>query len=523
MFFTSADASWPWNPTIRRCPAWRTLSRMAPSSAPEPLAHRVADLAAIRRLALGLEGGHRRLHRLAHVLERGGARLRDRLLHRGLDVGLRSLRGQVALQQRDLLLLLLDQLRPVGLAELEDGVLALADEALEHARGLGVVERRFLLDLAVHERGLGHAQRARAVGVLRLHGRGEVLLDPVDERNALGHRPRISRFRAILPHLRVLATASRIAAALLALAALAPPAHAAAPLARLADALAGEIAAAVHGSAVEIAPPEDRTGSGGSLALDLASLLRARLEGRVRLVSSGPRVRVDSVLAEGPGRLWVSARLTEEPGGRLVDVLAASAESDPMLLSLVPAGPAGGAGPLAVVAFRRTPLVEGRVLDVAPVGEDRVLVLYEDALALYRLDEAGLALLSRHELPASLPVRFPGGTIYVPPAEGAAWVLTSRSPRAVLFSFDNGRLEERQQAEALFWPRTPRGLRYRPGTNLLEGAVADLGEGPFLRLDPRGAAVAPDGRLWMASPEGPRAIDAKVGGGLARPAPEMLA
>jgi len=324
--------------------------------------------------------------------------------------------------------------------------------------------------------------------------------------------------------LGILAPASRITAALLTLAAIAASAHAAAPLARLADTLAGEIAGAAHGSAVEVATPEDRTRSGGSLALDLASLLRARLEGRVRLVSSGPRIRVDSVLAEGPGRLWVSARLTEEPGGRLVDVLAASAEADPMLLSLVPAGPAGGAGPLAVVAFRRTPPVEGRVLDVAPVGEDRVLVLYEDALALYRLDDTGLALLSRRELPApSLPVRFPGGTIYLPPAEGAAWVLTSRSPRAVLFGLDNGRLDERQQADALFWPRTPRGLRYRPGTNLLEGAVADLGDGPFLRLDPRGAAVAPDGRLWMGSPDGPRAIDVKVGGGLARPAPELIA
>jgi hypothetical protein len=313
-------------------------------------------------------------------------------------------------------------------------------------------------------------------------------------------------------------------AALVAFAALAAPAPAAAPLARLADTLASEIVAAVHGSAVEIATPEDRTGSGGSLALDLAALLRARLEGHARLAGSGPRIRVDSVLAEGRGRLWVSARLSEEPGGRLVDVLAASAESDPMLLSLVPAGPPVGAGPLAVVAFRRTPPLEGRVLDVALQGEDRVLVLYEDALALYRLDDAGLALLSRRELPAPLlPVRFPGGTIFLPSAEGAAWVLTSRTPRAVLFGLDGGRLEERQQADALFWPRTPRGLRYRPGTNLLEGAVGDLGDGPFLRLDPHGAALASDGRLWVASPEGPRAIDIRVGGGLARPAPELIA
>jgi hypothetical protein len=323
---------------------------------------------------------------------------------------------------------------------------------------------------------------------------------------------------------RVVAPASRTAAAVVAFTVTAAPAPSTAPLARLAETLASDIAASARGGAVEIATPEDRTGSGGSLALDLASLLRARLEGRVRLATSGPRIRVDSVLAEGPGRLWVSARLTEEPGDRLVDVLAASAESDPELLSLVPALPAGGAGPLAVVGFRRTPMLEGRVLDVAPVGDDRVLVLYEEALALYRLDEGGLALLSRRELPApSLPVRFPGGTIFLPPAEGAAWVLTSRSPRAVLFALDGGHLEERQQAEALFWPRTPRGLRYRPGTNLLEGAVADLGDGPFLRLDPRGAALTADGRLRIGSPEGPRAVELRAGGGLARPAPDVLA
>jgi hypothetical protein len=300
-------------------------------------------------------------------------------------------------------------------------------------------------------------------------------------------------------------------------------ARAAAPLSRLADTLAEEIVTAARGKAIEVAAPEDRTGRGGSLALDLQSLLRTRLEGRLRLATSGPRLRLDSVIAEGPGRLWVSARLTEEPGGELVDVLAASTEADPLLLSLVPAGPTGGAGPLAVVGLRRTPPVDGRVLDVAPVGEDRVLVLYDDALALYRLDEAGLSLLSRRELPApSSPVRFPGGTIFLPAAEGAAWVLTSRLSRAVLFGLDGGRLEERQQAEALFWPRTPRGLRYRAGTNLLEGAVADLGDGPFLRLESR-AAVTPDGRLRIASPEGPRTLDVRVGAGLARLSPDLLA
>ena len=301
-------------------------------------------------------------------------------------------------------------------------------------------------------------------------------------------------------------------------------ARAAAPLSRLADAMAEEIAAAGRGHAIEVGAAEDRTGAGGSLALDFQSLLRARLEGRARLATTGPRLRVDCVIAEAPGRLWASARLVELPGGRLVDVLAASAESDPALLSLVPTGPAGGTGPLAVVGSRRTSMVEGRVLDLALVGEEWVLVLYEDALALYRLSDDGLVLLSRRELPGPLaPVRFPGGTIYLPPTEGAVWVLTSRSPRAVLFGIEKGRLEERQQADALPWPRAPGGLRYRPGTNLVEGAVADLGDGPFLRLEPRGLALTPEGRLRVGSPEGARTLEVRGGGGVARLGSELIA
>ena len=315
-----------------------------------------------------------------------------------------------------------------------------------------------------------------------------------------------------------------ITAALVVHAVLAPPLQAAAPLSRLADALAAEVVAAARGHAVEVAAPEDRTGSGGSLGVDFQSLLRARLEGRLRLTASGARLRVDSVLAEGPGRLWVSARVTEEPGGRLVDVLAASVEADPMLLSLVPAGPAAGPGPLSVVASRRTPALEGRVLDLALPAEDRVLVLYDDALVLYRLEDDGLAVLSRRDLPGPLSaVRFPGGTIGLAAAEGSAWALTSRSPRAVLFGLDGGRLEEREQAAALPWPGAPHGLRYRPGTNLIEATLDDLGDGPFLRLDPRGLAVTAEGRLRLASAEGGRTLDVPAGSGLARLGTELLA
>ena len=195
-----------------------------------------------------------------------------------------------------------------------------------------------------------------------------------------------------------------------------------------------------------------------------------------------------------------------------------------MLLSLVPAGPAAGPGPLSVVASRRTPALEGRVLDLALPAEDRVLVLYDDALVLYRLEDDGLAVLSRRDLPGPLSaVRFPGGTIGLVAAEGSAWALTSRSPRAVLFGLDGGRLEEREQAAALPWPGAPHGLRYRPGTNLIEATLDDLGDGPFLRLDPRGLAVTAEGRLRLASAEGGRTLDVPAGSGLARLGTELLA
>ena len=42
---------------------------------------------------------------------------------------------------------------------------------------------------------------------------------------------------------------------------------------------------------------------------------------------------------------------------------------------------------------------------------------------------------------------------------------------------------ERHEAEALPWPGCPAGLRYRPGTNVLEGEIAGVGPGPFLALE----------------------------------------
>src|SRR5258708_37885577 len=102
---------------------------------------------------------------------------------------------------------------------------------------------------------------------------------------------------------------------------------------------------------------------------------------------------------------------------------------------------------------------------------------------------------------------------------GLVWAVTSRSPRASLFPVEEGgrRLGERVVADALPWPGSPGGLRFRPGTNLLEGTLDGLGAGPFLAATDAlmGAAVAPDGRLRMSAPAGPPSSGLRSGPGLA--------
>jgi hypothetical protein len=150
-------------------------------------------------------------------------------------------------------------------------------------------------------------------------------------------------------------------------------------------------------------------------------------------------------------------------------------------------------------------------------------VLYEDAVALYRLGETSSRCCRGATCRDRCARALPRGTILLPNGEDAAWVLTSRSPRAVLFGLEGGRLEERQQAAALPWPRSAGGLRYRPGTNLVEGVVADLGDGPFLRLEPRGLALTAEGRLRVGSPDGARTLEVKAGGALARLGSDLIA
>jgi len=265
---------------------------------------------------------------------------------------------------------------------------------------------------------------------------------------------------------------------------------------RLARSLAAQIAGAARGRPVELAVPEDRTGRGPGFALDLQALTVLRLrEAGSALADTGPRLRVEAVVTEGPDRMVVSARVVEEPGGGLVDVLSASVETDQasLPLSVLPRPPATAS--LDVLSSYRTPPLEETVLAIAPLGEEHLVALSPDDALLYRLEATGLAFQSRRALPGPpSTVRAPAGLIAAAPAEQAFWALTNRSPRAALFAVAGGRLALREEAAALPWPQSEDGLRFRPGTNLIEGRLQGVGAGPFVAVG-EGLAVAADGSL----------------------------
>jgi hypothetical protein len=159
------------------------------------------------------------------------------------------------------------------------------------------------------------------------------------------------------------------------------------------------------------------------------------------------------------------------------------------------------------VVLGRTPTPGRAVLDLAFLSEVHVVALTPQEILLYRWTDQGLAPVASRVLPGRAEaVRWPGGLLNVVEEDRAVWALASTRDQAVLFTLQSGRLAEGEQAAALPWPRCRSGLRYRPGTNLLEGEVDGLGPGPFLTLDAvAAAAVAPDGRLLVAG-TGPGAV-----------------
>lgn len=269
------------------------------------------------------------------------------------------------------------------------------------------------------------------------------------------------------------------------------------PLARLAESAADEIVRTAKGAVVELPATEDRTGRG--LALDLHALVLARLRGRLTLAGSGPRLRIASVVSETPGRLSFSARVLDEPAGTLVDLLSVSVPAGGSDVSFTPQRPpAPNGASIEVAGSNRTPALAATILDLAFLGPDRFLVLSPEEVSLYRWTSEGLSLLARRPLPGPLAaVRTPGGILVTSAQEDSFWALTSRAAKAALIAVEGARLVERQQADAVPWPGAPLGLRYRPGTNLIEGDLPSLGPGPFLDLDSSqgGVAVTADGRL----------------------------
>jgi hypothetical protein len=203
------------------------------------------------------------------------------------------------------------------------------------------------------------------------------------------------------------------------------------------------------------------------------------------------------------------------PLPRALTLAVAAALSVPFLVARAAARAGAGpgnsartAGPCPATLPSPLPLPL-RALDVALLGPDRLVVLGAEEVALFSLGERHVSLLSRRTLAGPFEVvRVPGGILHASEREAAVWAMTSRSRRAVLFALEKGDLVERQQAAALPFPACPGGLRYGPGTNLLEGDVEPLGRGPFLDVaaaEPL-LAVSPEGRLLAAgrSEMGPR-------------------
>ncbi len=268
-------------------------------------------------------------------------------------------------------------------------------------------------------------------------------------------------------------------------------------LSRLADAFVAEVVRVAHDRPVQVAVPEDRSGRGATVALDVHALVLERLTDRLKLVDAGSRRRFEPVLSESTDRLVLSARVVDEPEGHLVDWVSASVKLPPGVVSLAPTAPTPARG---LVALGRTSLsapVEGPLLAIAWLGDDDLVLLSGDSASWHHVEAGQLRERARHALKTQgLPVRTPGGVLV--PATLGVWAATSRSGPALLLQRDGEEL--RADTEQPWLPAARGRLRFRAGTNLLDGDLGPLGAGPFLAVSADGQAVVDsDGRLRVAS------------------------
>jgi hypothetical protein len=164
---------------------------------------------------------------------------------------------------------------------------------------------------------------------------------------------------------------------------------------------------------------------------------------------------------------------------------------------------------LAVRTMATSASVEGPVLALALLPGERLALLTRETVRLFRWRNGELAPLGERVLDDLEPVRSPGALLLA--SEDTLWVLRSGRSRALLLAFDEaGGLLERVQADVMPWPTCPHGLRYRAGTNLLEGEAEGLGDGPFLAVA-AGVAVDAEGRLLVGTASGPRRSGLRAG------------
>jgi hypothetical protein len=147
-------------------------------------------------------------------------------------------------------------------------------------------------------------------------------------------------------------------------------------------------------------------------------------------------------------------------------------------------------------------LVAARVVALAWLDDTRLILLTADELLLYRSAEPGSGVVARLTLPGPRRMaRAAAGMLLVDPDASAAWAMTNRCTRAALVEWGGERLALRSEADALPWPGSATGLRYREGMDWIDGEVPSLGSGPFLAVAARGEglAVAPDARVLLAA------------------------
>ena len=126
---------------------------------------------------------------------RAGAGLGDALVHEGLELVVGEGLGEVVAEDRDLRLLLRDEVVAAALREGLDALAAGLHLARDHADDLVVGHGRVLRLVGVVDRVLDHAQDVTPQRVTRPHRSGRV----VPESFAKGHRmaPRASRRRMV--------------------------------------------------------------------------------------------------------------------------------------------------------------------------------------------------------------------------------------------------------------------------------------------------------------------------------------